>query len=228
MGTAGSRDLDADAVAAGWRITEIRPGSPSASSDLIPFFDFIIGAGDVVFTNDEKDMFRVIQDHIGKPLDFRVWNSMTQSVRECSITPSTWSGDGVLGLVIKYDDLDFDSTPPSIHVLDIFPNSPSSKAGLQAFDDYLLGTPEVVFVGLEEFDDVILNAPPPIRIFVYNRRSCTIRTIDLAPDCKWGGPGSIGCDVACGILHRIPTETRPVRYVSNGKASSTYTPGNCV
>lgn len=128
-------------------------------------------------------MFRVIQDHIGKPLgtdvfvcpalsvtvygvDFRVWNSMTQSVRECSITPSTWSGDGVLGLVIKYDDLDFDSTPPSIHVLDIFPNSPSSKAGLQAFDDYLLGTPEVVFVGLEEFDDVILNAPPPIRIFV--------------------------------------------------------------
>lgn len=51
MGTAGSRDLDADAVAAGWRITEIRPGSPSASSDLIPFFDFIIGAGDVVFVS---------------------------------------------------------------------------------------------------------------------------------------------------------------------------------
>jgi len=43
-----------------------------------------------------------------------------------------------------------------------------------------------------------------VHLYVFNTNTQTIRLVTLTPNPRWGGEGSIGCDIGYGYLHRIP------------------------
>lgn len=96
----------------------------------------------------------------------------------------------------------------------MFPNSPAATAGLKAYDDYLLGTANVIFHGIDELDDVVQQAEVAsssgdeqgccLSLYVYNAALNSVRKVHLRPNPDWGGQGSIGCDVSHGLLHSLP------------------------
>lgn len=65
---------------------------------------------------------------------------------------------------------------------------------------------------------MIHNTGHPIRIIVYNEDTDSCREVTVTPSFEWGGDGwyhmiiiilsnvslSLGCDVASGMLHRVP------------------------
>lgn len=44
-----------------------------------------------------------------------------------------------------------------------------------------------------------------MRLLVFNIESDSVREAIVIPDFQWGGDGCLGCDVASGALHRIPS-----------------------
>ena len=91
------------------------------------------------------------------------------------------------------------------HILDVQPNSPAERAGLQAHDDYVIASPETLLHDQGAFaEHVQQSMHKPMRLYVYNRATDTIREVTVIPDRDWGGTGSLGCDVGYGHLHRIP------------------------
>ena len=117
---------------------------------------------------------------------------------------------------------------------DVQGNSPAERAGLQAQEDYVIASPDTLLHDQGSFaEQVKLSMFKPLRLFVYNRVSDTIREVTIIPDRDWGGAGrcvsrchtptpvqcvlltrrghaggrgraSLGCDVGYGYLHRIP------------------------
>eukprot|EP00475_Leptophrys_vorax_P034405 TRINITY_DN5546_c0_g1_i2.p1 TRINITY_DN5546_c0_g1~~TRINITY_DN5546_c0_g1_i2.p1 ORF type:complete len:169 (+),score=51.85 TRINITY_DN5546_c0_g1_i2:465-971(+) len=134
-----------------------------------------------------------------------------------------------LGLRLSHDRIK-DARLCSIRVLDVFPDSPASEAGLESFEDYLLGTDEVVFRNFAAFasvfpedddgsekkktaeDDVKEKKTvaeekrneEALTIFVFHHRTAKLRVVRLFPNPKWGGNGSLGCDVGYGTAHQMP------------------------
>jgi len=91
------------------------------------------------------------------------------------------------------------------HILDVQPNSPAERAGLQAHDDYVIASPETLLHDQGAFaEHVHQSMHKPMRLYVYNRATDSIREVTVIPDRDWGGTGSLGCDVGYGHLHRIP------------------------
>lgn len=62
----------------------------------------------------------------------------------------TWGGAGVAGLSIRLHDIE-SAIAHVWHVLEVYQNSPASDAGLESFQDYIVGSPDVVFTSSEDF-----------------------------------------------------------------------------
>jgi len=133
---------EADSV--GFRVLGVQRDSPASAAQLINFFDFIVGAGDVVFKKLDNTFIDMIRNSEDKPLQVKVYNCKDKSYRDVVITPSrNWGGQGMLGVTIRFDNY-FNTEETLVRVLEVARHSPAEIAGLKAGVDYLLGTTEKV------------------------------------------------------------------------------------
>jgi len=193
----------------GHHVVRVKPNSPGHVAGLVPYFDYIVRGNDVVLNQQTNEFVRILQDNVGKPVKCIVYNSKTEKLREVTITPnSDWDPNKkeLLGVSIRFCNIKA-STEYVWHILEVFPNSPASTAGLRQYTDYIVGSTSLVFQSSEDFFNLIAsNIGSPLDFFVYNCEDDSIRMVTIKPDSNWGGQGSLGCNVAYGLLHKIPTK----------------------
>ena len=85
---------------------EILDGSPAESAGLVPFGDYILGYSGGVL-HKESDFYKLVDEHIDKPLRLFVYNADFDVTREVVIVPNrAWSaagsGEGLLGCGVGY------------------------------------------------------------------------------------------------------------------------------
>uniref|UniRef100_A0A914WQU3 PDZ GRASP-type domain-containing protein n=1 Tax=Plectus sambesii TaxID=2011161 RepID=A0A914WQU3_9BILA len=203
----------------GYHVLRVQENSPGQAAGLEPFFDFIVCIGNTRLDKDNDTMKEILKQHVEQPLELTVFNSKTQTVRQTQITPSQmWGGQGLLGVSIRF--CSFEGANQNVwHVVSVQPNSPASIAGLRSNTDYILGAESV----LNEADDLIAlvqaNEGKPLKLYVYNVDSDTVREVSLTPNSGWGGEGCLGCDIGYGYLHRIPASvdrSKPIPLITDG------------
>eukprot|EP00003_Mantamonas_plastica_P012246 TRINITY_DN2219_c0_g2_i2.p1 TRINITY_DN2219_c0_g2~~TRINITY_DN2219_c0_g2_i2.p1 ORF type:complete len:190 (-),score=66.62 TRINITY_DN2219_c0_g2_i2:726-1295(-) len=97
-------------------------------------------------------------------------------------------------------------------------------AGLLPSHDFIIGTPDIIMENEEDFYyHVQNNVGTPIRFYVYNTQSETVREVELTPSNTWGGTGLLGAEVGYGFLHRIPFSQK-VEVASTTTTTTTTTP----
>ncbi|KAN0022080.1 hypothetical protein ACTFIU_004244 [Dictyostelium citrinum] len=190
----------------GYHVLQVHPNSPSTGK-LVPFFDFIVAANQVIFEKEDSRFSDTFKSNIGKPVELIVYNIKSDTTREVSVIPSTtWGGQGLAGISIRY--CSWEKTLENVwHVLDVYLNSPAHEAELQTRLDYIVGTPDLILNEQEDFFTLINNNMyRPIQLYVYSSLTEQIRLVTITPNKNWGGSGSLGCDIGFGLLHRIPTK----------------------
>lgn len=108
-----------------------------------------------------------------------------------------------LGITLQWAPVS--STYDIWHILEVIPDSPSDRAGLLPYGDYIVGTPEGIVrgeAGLGELVEDYLSRP--LRLHVYNHEYGIVREVTVTPSRSWGGEGALGCTLGYGALHRIP------------------------
>eukprot|EP01091_Cochliopodium_minus_P012182 TRINITY_DN3633_c0_g1_i1.p1 TRINITY_DN3633_c0_g1~~TRINITY_DN3633_c0_g1_i1.p1 ORF type:complete len:528 (-),score=167.82 TRINITY_DN3633_c0_g1_i1:268-1662(-) len=136
-----------------------------------------------------------------------IYSSKTDQLREVDVIPTdNWGGSGLLGVSIRF--CSFYGVYENIYrILKVHKNSPAYEAKLQESNDYIVGTPDVLFNDTEDFTKLLQsNLGKQITIYVYNSQSESIRESLLTPREDWGGDGLIGCEMGMGLLHRIPSQ----------------------
>ncbi|OZC07747.1 GRASP55/65 family protein [Onchocerca flexuosa] len=207
MGNSGSRNIPGGGTE-GYHVLRVQDNSPGQAAGLEPFFDFIVCIGNTRLDTDNDTLKDILKQHVERSLELTVYNSKTQTVRQTQITPSQmWGGQGLLGISIRF--CSFEGARENVwHVVQVQPNSPAEIAGLQSNLDYILGAESV----LNQADDLIAhlqaNEGKPIKLYVYNTESDSVREVSLTPNSAWGGEGCLGCDIGYGYLHRIPGDRR--------------------
>ncbi|VDK78985.1 unnamed protein product [Litomosoides sigmodontis] len=207
MGNSGSANIPGGGTD-GYHVLRVQDNSPGQAAGLEPFFDFIVCIGNTRLDSDNDTLKDILKQHVERPLELTVYNSKTQTVRQTQITPSQmWGGQGLLGISIRF--CSFEGARENVwHVVQVQPNSPAEIAGLQSNFDYILGAESV----LNQADDLIAhlqaNEGKPIKLYVYNTESDSVREVSLTPNSAWGGEGCLGCDIGYGYLHRIPGDRR--------------------
>ena len=110
----------------------------------------------------------------------------------------------------------------TLHVLDVYADSPASAAGLDAFNDFVLGVGDLLFDGPDEFGEIVQQLQPagaPLRVQRADRGGA--RGDDHA-DRHWGGDGCLGCGVGSGYLHQLPqSRTRVIPFKPSPAAKAT-------
>ena len=211
----------------GWKILYIFPASPCDNVGLTPYCDILTHVNRTPIEQHEQSVLASIQPY--KPLTLTFFSLATRSSRSVSVTPRPWSGDGLLGLMIRHDTITPFSPLDTLHVLNVHPNSPAAEAGLVAKADYLLGTPRWMFRGFQQLDGWLAEAEKAAGVdtlLVFNSSTWRVREARVKVKRGWGGNGSLGADVAHGWKHRLPLmeEKRPVTmekrsFVRQGKRS---------
>uniref|UniRef100_A0A3Q4HZ27 Golgi reassembly stacking protein 1 n=1 Tax=Neolamprologus brichardi TaxID=32507 RepID=A0A3Q4HZ27_NEOBR len=125
------------------------------------------------------------------------------------VTPSNmWGGQGLLGASVRF--CSFEGANENVwHVLEVEPNSPAALAGLNAYNDFIVGADQVLQDSEDFFSLIEANEGKPLKLLVYNTKTDQCREVVVTPNGAWGGEGSLGCGIGYGYLHRIPT--RPVQ-----------------
>jgi len=80
-------------------VLEVDANSPAELAGLQPDTDYILGSAESIFKRID-DLHEELQSHIDKPLEFYVYNSLTDEVRIAVIMPSNdWGSknEGLLG-----------------------------------------------------------------------------------------------------------------------------------
>ncbi|XP_035233506.1 Golgi reassembly-stacking protein 2-like isoform X1 [Stegodyphus dumicola] len=83
------------------------------------------------------------------------------------------------------------------HVLRVQDNSPGSKAGLEAFFDFIVA---VGNTRLNQDNDTLkeilkANIERPLRMTVYSTKTQTVRDVEITPSNTWGGQGLLGVSI---------------------------------
>ena len=159
MGAAASspEDSGADVVGKeqGFRVHRVEPNSPGHDAGLESIIDYIVVANGVRLDSDDGSFVRMIQENKGKEMRLCVFNTHTLRTRETILLPNDqWGGTGLLGITIRFDVLQ-SLDKHTLHVLDVYPDSPASAAGLDDFNDYVLGCGDLLFDGPDEFGEIV-------------------------------------------------------------------------
>ena len=85
-----------------------------------------------------------------------------------------------------------------MHITKVFPNSPASNAGLLE-NDYIIGSKEAKIRNAEDIESII-SSNGEITLVVYNKADKSVKNFLL--ECV---DGSIGLEIATGVMHRINT-----------------------
>ena len=193
----------------GYRVLGVQANSPASSCGLVSFFDFIIEANGIPLKTLDSTFVELIKASEDVVLPITVYNSKSGTIREVSLVPSKkWPGEGMLGITIRFDSY-YNVDEDVIHILDVEPGSPADLAGLEADNDYLLGTSEKVFKSIDILhEELQAHINKTMEIYVYNTKTDEVRNVVIMPSDEWGGEGLLGAGLAHGFLHRIPPENR--------------------
>ncbi|KAG1705190.1 hypothetical protein DVH05_004123 [Phytophthora capsici] len=193
----------------GFRVLGIQEQSPASAVGFVSFFDFILEANGIRLDTKDATLMELIAQSEDRPMQLKVFNVKAQTTRELQLTPSRkWPGKGLLGVTIRFDSYE-GAEDQLLHVLDVVESSPAQRAGLKADSDYLLGTPERVFMDTEDLHDEILDAlDGSFQCYVYNSLEDQVRIVSIVPTERWGGDGVLGAEVGHGYLHRLPSASR--------------------
>ena len=114
----------------------------------------------------------MIAESQGVEMRLCVFDTHTLRTRETVLTPTdAWGGSGLLGITIRFD-IAQPLSKHTLHVLDVFPESPASRAGLDAYNDYILGVGDLLYDGPDEFGEIVShNELRPVRLYVYSVRT---------------------------------------------------------
>ena len=224
-----SLDYLEDLELSGWKILHIFPASPCDNVGLTPYCDILTHVNRTPIEQHEQSVLASIQPY--KPLQLTFFSLATRTPRTVTVTPRPWSGDGLLGLMIRHDTITPFSPLDTLHVLNVHTNSPAHEAGLLAQSDYLLGTPRWMFRGFQQLDAWLAEAERLggwDTVLVFNSSTWRVREVRVRVRRGWGGKGSLGADVAHGWKHRLPLmeEKRAVSFekrsfVRQGKRKET-------
>ena len=133
--------------AVGYRVLGVQPNSPASTAGLVSFFDFVVAANGTPLKVLDNKFVEMIKESENKPLPLTIYNIKSETTRDVVITPKrNWGGQGMLGVTIRFDSF-WRAEESLVRVLEVVPDSPAELAGLQANDDYLLGTAEKVVGG---------------------------------------------------------------------------------
>ncbi|XP_061736041.1 Golgi reassembly-stacking protein 2-like isoform X2 [Nerophis ophidion] len=188
----------------GYHVLKVQKNSPAYHAGLEPYFDFILSVGDTRLNKDGDTLTELLERNAERPIQMLLYSIRTSAVRETALVPSkVWGGSGLLGITIRFSS--FRGARENVwHVLEVEPNSPAAMAGLQAYEDYIIGADS----SLQQSDDLFIlidaSEGQQLQLHVYNTNSAHCRQVLITPDCKWGGAGSLGCRMAYGYLHRVP------------------------
>ncbi|GFE53968.1 Golgi re-assembly stacking 1 protein [Babesia ovis] len=191
----------------GLRVHRVYPNGPAADAGFEIFFDYIMEADDKAYCDDSDETLMSFTSYISsrdnQEVTLNVYNARQKSLRLVKIIPRKWEGVGLLGLSVRFAE--FTAMDEGAHVINVHDGSPAKKAGLMPITDYLIGTNLQLFV---DSDCVRVHVgervDEEVTLYVYNSVTESIRKTVITPRNDWGGPGTLGCDLANGYIHRIP------------------------
>ncbi|GMH51873.1 hypothetical protein TL16_g01109 [Triparma laevis f. inornata] len=156
MGANESTEKDPEQIYFGYRILNVAPSSPSSSSTLCSYFDFIfsLSTPSLPFqplNNPSTNFNKIIKTAYSnnETVTFKVFNLKNRKQRIVTIKPSKWEGLGLLGITLRPDTY-YDDLPNSIKILSLEENGAADKAGLEG-GEWILGTEEKGVKGVEDF-----------------------------------------------------------------------------
>jgi hypothetical protein len=189
----------------GYRVHHVEPGSPGADAGLTSILDYIVLANGIRVDQEDGRLVQMITESKDIPMQLCIFNTHTLRTREVTLTPSDrWGGSGLLGVTIRFDVL-HSPDKHTLHVLDVYENSPASKAQLEGNNDYIIAVGDLLYSGMNEFMDIIHhNMHRDVRLYVYNAATELVRETSIVPDEAWGGEGILGCSLGAGYLHQLP------------------------
>ena len=167
-----------------------------------PWFDFVIGINGRNIDNSDPNLFAAeIRNCAGASVGLGLWSAKGQRIR--SIYASVPKDNPTLGLSLQWTPIQ--STEDVWHILEVSPNSPADAAGLLAYGDYIIGSPEGLLKGESGLGELVEDyLGRPLRLFVHNHDYNITRLVTIEPSRTWGGTGALGCILGYGALHRIP------------------------
>eukprot|EP01126_Amoeba_proteus_P017856 TRINITY_DN187_c0_g1_i6.p1 TRINITY_DN187_c0_g1~~TRINITY_DN187_c0_g1_i6.p1 ORF type:complete len:252 (-),score=47.43 TRINITY_DN187_c0_g1_i6:241-996(-) len=195
----------------GYHILQVAFNSPGERAGLQPYFDFVIEVNGQRVTKEGKILeSALVPENVGKEQKLLVYNTRLEIQREVILLPSdSWGGAGLAGISIRYHNIE-QATEFIWRILEVYSNSPAAIAGLEAFDDYIVGSPDIIFNSHDHFFSYIRSSiDVSVSLYVYSKRTTRVRLISLLPSKDWGGEGILGCNVGVGYIHRIPTVETP-------------------
>ena len=198
MGSGGSKG------AAGFRVFRVVAGGPADEAGLEIFFDYVVEVDGTVVESDQQSFSSMIKDKEGKRVKLTVYNCRTQALRDVFVIPRSWNGQGLLGLVVKFDHIE-NGENQGLRVLEIQPNSPAAQAGLKAFKDFIIASGDIIVRDGEDLGELVsTHIGKELALTVYNTDSENTRDLKVTPHKGWGGDGLLGFATGSGVLHRIP------------------------
>lgn len=206
--TSEDESLPSTETLSGYRVMKVFQGSPASRSNLLPFEDFIIAINGTVVDADNTSLANVLRENEGREVALLVHNCIDVADRHVALRPVKWNGPGLLGAAVRYEPLR--TAVENVHrVVDVLPQSPADQAGLVPTTDFIVGTPAEVFKRQADFNNLVshaLQTNASASFMVYSTATSRTRNLEITPNPHWGGEGSLGCQLATGLLHRI---TRP-------------------
>lgn len=78
-------------------VLEVEQNSPAEIAGLQPLTDYLLGTAEKSF-RDTDILFSELREHLERPVEFFVYNSVSDEVRVVVLMPSEdWGGEGILG-----------------------------------------------------------------------------------------------------------------------------------
>lgn len=142
-----------------WHVLDVQAKSPAAIAGLQSDTDYIIGSDQVL--NERDDFFMLVETSDGQPIKVYVYSSLSDGVRELSITPnSKWGGEGLLGCDIGYGYLHRIPNPEEMENggIAVGPTGQDGFADVQLNTNFSPQTKAAVTSGMANLN---LAPPPP-------------------------------------------------------------------
>ena len=202
----------------GIRIARVFPGGPLDKANLEIVSDFIVAIDGRRLLN-MSDFTTAVKSFEGKPVKIEVRNFRTSSSREILVTPRRWQGQGLIGAAVQWEIFP-DVGSYGLRVVDVLPGSPADLAGLSQGRDFILACDDIALANLDDFGAIASAAAAEDRqvtMAVFNGEDLTTRLVQLKPHYGWGGEGAVGCDLATGALHSLPSIGKRMSEISSAK-----------
>uniref|UniRef100_A0A8C6UL93 Golgi reassembly stacking protein 1a n=1 Tax=Neogobius melanostomus TaxID=47308 RepID=A0A8C6UL93_9GOBI len=203
----------------GYHVHGVQPNSPAEKAGLEPYFDFILSLDNRRLNEENELLKEVLKASMERTVKMEVYSTKTMRVREVEVVPSNmWGGQGLLGASVRF--CSYQGANENVwHVLDVEVSSPAALAGLQPYNDYIIGADQVLQDSEDFFSLIEAHDGKALKLMVYNTQTDSCREVLVTPNGAWGGEGSLGCGIGYGYLHRIPVQTD----VPSSKLPSTTT-----